>query len=197
MKTEIEVKFLNVNFDDFRLKLREFNAILEQPMRQMRRCIIETAELEAKHSFIRVRDEGDKVTLTYKQVDEDSLVGAKEIEIHVSSFEDTIALLAQAGLPQKSYQESRRESWRLGAVEVVLDEWPWLNPYIEIEGPSEQEVKDAAMQLGFNWKDAVFGRVTSAYQAQYPNGDANKLVTIPMVAFDIQIPDSISGRQSY
>lgn len=196
MKTEIEVKFLNVDFDQLRQKLTSIGAVRLQPMRLMRRSIIETPELEAKNAFLRVRDEGDKVTLTYKQIDEDSLTGAKEIEVTASSFDDTVALLAQAGLPQKSFQESRRETWQWGDIEVVLDEWPWLDPYIEIEGESETQVKEAAVRLGFDWSTAVFGRVTSAYQVQYPTGDADKLVTIPKVAFSEPVPIIISGQKA-
>ncbi|MDN5275246.1 MAG: uncharacterized protein JWP06_1147 [Candidatus Saccharibacteria bacterium] len=193
MKTEIEVKFLDVDFNLLREKLKQLGATCEQPMRLMRRAIIETPELEAKDGFLRVRDEGDKVTLTYKQFHEASLTGAREIEITVSNFEDTIALLDQAGLTHKSFQETKRETWRLDAVEVVLDEWPWLKPYIEIEGLSEQEVKAAAARLGFTWDDAVFGSATSAYQVQYPEGDATQLVNIPIVAFDQPVPVIISG----
>jgi adenylate cyclase class 2 len=193
MKTEIEVKFLNVDFLVLRKRLEELGAHCEMPMRAMRRSIIETEELRAKNAFVRVRDEGDKITLTYKQFDEDSLTGAKEIETVVSDFDTTVSLLAAAGLPQKSFQESRRETWRLDMVEVVLDEWPWLNPYIEIEGSSEEGVMKVAEQLGFDWDQAVFGKVTSAYQAQYPKGNADKLVTIPTVAFDAPVPEVISG----
>jgi adenylate cyclase class 2 len=196
MKTEIEVKFLDVDFNLMREKLTQLNAVCEQPMRLMRRAIIETPELEAKHGFLRIRDEGHKVTLTYKQFHEYSLTGAREIEITVSSFEDTMALLDQAGLTHKSFQESKRETWRLGEVEVVLDEWPWLKPYIEVEGPSEESVREVASQLGFDWTDAVFGSATAAYQVQYPNGDAHQLVNLPVVAFDQPIPAVMSGEKN-
>jgi adenylate cyclase class 2 len=195
VKTEIEAKFLDVDFSLMREKLSQLDAVCVQSMRFMRRSIVETPALREKHGFVRVRDEGDKVTLTYKQVDEDSLTGAKEIEVIVSDFDATIALLDQAGLVQKSFQESRRETWRLGTVEIVLDQWPWLKPYIEIEGTSEDEVKQVASKLGFDWANAVFGRVTSAYQIQYPEGDADKLVTIPIVAFDQPVPAIISGQK--
>lgn len=195
MNTEIEAKFLDVDFHETREKLERFGAVCEQPMRLMRRAIIETPDLEAKNSFVRIRDEGDKVTLTYKQVDEDSLTGVKEVEVNVSHFEDTILLFEQLGLKYKSFQESYRETWRLGDVEIMLDEWPWLKPYIEVEGPSEAQVKDVAVKLGFDWEMAVFGRVTSAYQVQYPHGDADQLVNIPEVMFDTAVPTIISGQK--
>lgn len=195
MNAEIEAKFLDVDFGEVRQKLTGLGAVCEKPMRLMRRAIIETPELEAKHSFVRIRDEGDRVTLTYKQVDENSLTGVKEVEVDVSHFEDTILLFEQLGMKYKSFQESYRETWRLGDVEIMLDEWPWLRPYIEIEGPSESSVKQVAAKLGFDWQAAVFGRTTSAYQIQYPDGDADQLVNIPEVKFDTPVPTIINGQK--
>lgn len=196
MKTEIEAKFLNVNFDEVRRKLTKLGAVLEQPMRLMRRAIIETEASAAIDGFVRIRDEGDKITLTYKQFHETSISGAREIEVVVSNFEDTIAIFDKMSLTHRSFQESRRETWRLKGVEIVLDEWPWVKPYIEIEGFYEDHVKEVAARLGFDWNNAVFGSVTTAYQAQYPLGDASRLVDIPNVAFGQPIPEVISGQKA-
>lgn len=193
MKTEIEVKFCDIDLDGTREILARAGAVCEQPMRLMRRIIIETETLARRHGFVRVRDEGNRTTLTYKQFDEASLTGAREIEVTVSDFDATVALLEQVDLVHKSFQESRRETWKLGDVEVVIDEWPHLNAYIEIEGESEEGVKRAAEKLGFGWADAVFGSVTEVYQHQYPNGSARELVNMPRIAFDEPLPEVISG----
>ena len=144
MNTEIEVKFVNIDHDIVRSKLTQIGADLEQPMRLMKRVTIDSNEMRLNNAFLRVRDQGDKVTLTYKQFDELSINGAKEIEVTVNNFDETIKLLAAAGLPHGSFQETKRETWRLGSTEIVLDLWPWLDPYIEIEGQSEYDVKTVA-----------------------------------------------------
>ena len=197
MKTEIEVKFCDIDIDAMREILARAGAICEQPMRLMRRVIIETDKLAERGAFIRVRDEGHRTTLTYKQFDEASLTGAKEIEVTVSDYESTVALLEQVDLLRKSFQESRRETWQLGAVEVVIDEWPHLNPFIEIEGNSEAEVKDVAKKLGFDWNDAVFGSVTEAYRHQYPNGNSKEVVNVARIAFDEPLPVLITGVEPH
>ena len=187
MKTETEVKFLHVNFAEIREKLKEVGATLEQPMRLMRRALVRTPDMlkPERDAFIRVRDEGDKVTLTYKQFGAElSATGAKEIEVVVSSFEDTLAIFSQADLSYTSFQESKRETWKLDDVEVVLDEWPWVDPYIEIEGETEQDIRRVAGLLGFDWNDAVFGSAVSVYQDQYPESNANGIIDIPEVRFD-------------
>ena len=196
MKTEIEVKFLDVDFNLLREKLTQLGATCVQPMRLMRRVIIEPPELAEKDAFVRVRDEGDKVTLTYKQFDDHTAFsGVQEIEVSVSDFDATVALLARVGLPHKSFQESRRETWAYKRAEIVLDKWPWLSPYIEIEGTSEDDVKEVAADLGFDWSEAVFGSVTVAYQAQYPEGDSRKLISLKNVKFDESVPAVISGQK--
>jgi adenylate cyclase class 2 len=193
MKTEIEVKFCDIDIDATREILARAGAVCEQPLRLMRRVIIETEQLAERHAFVRVRDEGHRTTLTYKQFDEASLTGAKEIEVTVSDFDATVALLEQVDLVHKSFQESRRETWKLGDVEVVIDEWPHLNAYIEIEGGSEASVKKAAETLGFVWSDAIFGSVTEVYQHQYPNGQSRELVNMSRISFDEPLPAIISG----
>jgi adenylate cyclase class 2 len=79
-----------------------------------------------------------------------------------------VEILRKTGLEVYSFQESKRETWQYGDVEVVLDEWPWLDPYIEIEGPSEKAIRTAAKSLGFEWNQAYFGSVDTAYRQQYP-----------------------------
>jgi adenylate cyclase, class 2 len=193
MNTEFEVKFIGVVHDSVREKLRSLGADLEKPMRLMKRAIIENPELKSKNAFLRVRDEGDKVTLTYKQFTDLSVDGAKEYEIIVSDFQDTIELLKSAGLPYRSFQESKRETWKLGNAEIVLDEWPWLNPYIEIEGVSEQHVKDIAIKLGYQWNDAVFGDVMAAYRAQYPHlTDEDTVGNLLEVKFGDPLPELLN-----
>ena len=190
MNTEIEAKFVNVNHDAVRVKLKKIGAILEQPMRFMKRVTIDSSGLKAKNAFLRVRDQGDKITLTYKQFDELSLHGAQEIEVIVDNFDDTVKLLAAAGLPHGSFQETKRETWKLGSTEIVLDLWPWLNPYIEIEGQSEYEVKKVANLLDFDWSEAVFGDVMEAYRIQYPYiGEHDTVGNIAEVKFANPLPE--------
>ena len=199
MKTEIEVKFLNIDFDEIREKLTNLGAILEEPMRTMRRYTFDNAYMKkGKDAFVRVRDEGKKVTVTYKQFDSLSLHGAKEIEIEVSDFDQTVALMQEigAGEDAQSYQESRRETWRLDQAEIVLDEWPWLKPYIEIEGGTEETVRHTADLLGLSWDDAVFGDVMVAYRAQYPHlSTKNTVGAIAEVRFGDPLPDILRGRK--
>ena len=197
MKAEIEVKFLDVSHDEMRDKLKSLGAVCEQAMRVMRRVAIENEFMRTgKDSFLRVRDEGHRVTMTYKQFDSLSVDGAKEIEVEVSDYDATVALLEQTGLRSRTVQETKRENWRLGDVEFMLDEWPWLKPYIEIEAESEEALKHAAEKLGFDWSDAVFGDVMAAYRAEYPHlGLKDTVANVPVVRFGDPLPDILKSQK--
>lgn len=195
MNTEIEVKFLRVDPEELRKKLQAIGADCQQPMRLMHRAMIDYPDLRLKNehnAFIRVRDEGDKVSLTYKEFSAYSVDGAKEIETSVGSFEETIKLFERIGLVVRSLQESKRETWQLEGTEIVIDQWPWLDPYIEIEGASEADIRNIAARLDLQWEDAVFGSIMVAYRAQYPylkKGDGRAVGNLPLVRFEDPFPD--------
>ena len=193
MTTEIEVKFLNCNHDEIRSKLLGIEAVCTKPMRLTRRAIIDYSDRRlqtAEHnSFIRIRDEGDSTTLTFKKFQSLSVDGAKEITTKVDSFENTINIFEAAGLTVVSFQESKRETWTFRDCEIVLDVWPWLNPYIEIEGPDIQTLQHICILLGLTWEDGVYGDVMVAYRHQYPYLKGSETVgSLPEVKFDAEPP---------
>jgi adenylate cyclase class 2 len=196
MKPEIEAKFLNVNHENVRKKLTRLGAVCEQPMRLMKRVTIDTPDMTKKGAWVRVRDEGHRITIAYKQLDGLTIDGTQEIEIEVSNFDAAIQLLAAAGLPHGSFQETKREAWQLGEAEIVLDEWPWLKPFIEIEASSEAAVRKVAQQLGFEWADAKFGDVMTAYQAQYSHLTVNDCIScLASVKFGDPLPDLLQKSE--
>jgi len=193
MTQEIEAKFLQVDFDLIREKLKAIGGVCRQHMRMMKRVVLDfpDRDLQANHgAWVRVRDEGNKITLTYKQTVEHQFGGANEIEVTVSSYEDTIAIFQKLGLVIHTDQETKRETWQIGTVEIVLDEWPWLDPYIEIEGPTKDSVQEVAQKLGLDWNDAIFGSITVAYRHQYPKISKEESISqIPQIKFSLPVPD--------
>lgn len=195
MNTEIEVKFLHIDHDEMRAKLASIGAVCEKPMRTMRRVTFDSAEMKARNGWVRVRDEGDKVTLTYKQTDSFAIDGTKELETTVGDFDTTIAILQEAGVAKGSFQESKRESWELGDVQIELDEWPWLDPYIEIEAPTQELIHDVAAKLGLDMSQALSGDVMVAYREQYPHlGVHDTVGNQAEVKFGTPPPDMLRPR---
>ena len=164
MQTEYEAKFLDINEEDVKKKIQSLGAELVKPRQLFRRVIFENDITAAKHSWVRLRDEGDKITLTLKQVsDTTTIEGTKEIEIKVDDLDKTTQFLEGIGLKRKRYQENYREEWKLGNVVVDFDLWPDMPMLLEIEGPDEPSVKQVVAQLGFDYSQARFGSIDTIY----------------------------------
>lgn len=195
MKPEIEAKFLRVNHDALRARLQKLGAVRTHENRLMKRRNFDFADkqLAAKGGWVRVRDEGDKITLSYKQMADRSLHGTQEVSLVVDSFEGAEQFLNAIGLLSKVYEESKRESWRLGDVEIELDEWPWVPPFAEIEGPSEAAVRDVADKLGLNWAAATHGSVEIVYTTEYDVTE-EEVCNWPEVTFG-PVPKNIEAKR--
>ena len=169
MQTEIEAKFVDINPETLRVKLKKLGATQEHPEILMCRKVFDypDSRLEKIGGWIRVRDEGKNVMMSYKQLNDRTLHGTKEITLRVGNFDDACNLLVSIGLEQKAYQETRREKWIYKNVEVAIDTWPWIPTFIELEGPSENLVKEVAADLGLDWKNAMHGSVETVYQMHY------------------------------
>lgn len=185
MQNEIEAKFLDINKAKIRQKLKQLGATLEKPEVLMRRVVFQTD----KHSFARVRDEGDQIVMTYKHVvDGHSILGTKEVNVKVNDYDAAILLLKCCGLKAKANEETKREIWRLKNTEICIDTWPWIPPFIEIEAPSAAEVWELAKKLGFTKDQAKFGSVDTIYQHYF--GVEPDIVNshTPEILFNMQPP---------
>ncbi len=173
MQTEIEAKFPDVNQDSLRKKLKLLGAVLEYPEILMRRKVFdyEDRRLEKIGGWVRVRNESNKITLSYKQLNDRTLHGTKEVEVTVDNFDKTCELLLAIGLKLRSYQETKREKWKLNGVEITIDTWPWVPTFVEVEAADEESVKKVVEILGFNWDQAMHGSVESIYQMHYDFSD--------------------------
>ncbi len=169
MKEEIEVKFLNIEPREIEKKLKKIGAkkIFDK---FYRRRIFDYPDLRLhkKGAWIRIRDEGGKTTLTFKQrlgiKSHDGKIndeGMREIEIEVKGFGETANFLRSIGLKEKFYEENRRIRYKLGEIEFDIDFWPKLKPYLEIEAPSWEEIDKAIDLLEFDAKDK---KIFSTYQ---------------------------------
>lgn len=196
MKPEIEAKFLAVDHDVLRAKLKELGAECVQPLRLMKRKNYDFPDgrLNKVRGWVRLRDEGGKVTLSYKQLNDRTLHGTHEVSVMVSEFDATDALLQAIGLQAKTYQETKRESWRLGKFEIELDEWPWVKPFVETEGPDEAGLKDFAAKLGLDWNGVCHGSVEIVYQAEYDVSD-EEFNNIPVATFNEPVPAWLQQRR--
>jgi adenylate cyclase class 2 len=168
MQIEYEATFYPIEKDDIRSRLKQASAELVRPEFMQKRMNFNLPEgHDIQGAWIRVRDEGDKITLTLKIVDGNKIENQKEIITEVKDYDATRQFLEKIGCTPKAFQETKRELWRLGEVEIMIDEWPWLKPFVEIEGKSEAEVRKTSELLGFKYDDAYFCAVDTLYAKEY------------------------------
>lgn len=170
MKPEYEAKFYPVNKDHIREKLQEIGAKLIQKERVMYRTIFaKDNNKKMQVDYVRVRDEGNCVRLSAKIHAEegDTLSDQKELDITVSSYKECIEILKLAGLFVSREQETKREIWEFEGSEITIDTWPSLETYIEIESPTEEEIKIVADKLGVHWEGRRITSVVSIYAEVY------------------------------
>ena len=118
----------------------------------------------------------------------DGIESQKELLFKVDDFDKAMELLSTIGCKQKSYQETRRELWNLDDVEITIDEWPFLEPFIEVEGTSEKKVKAVSEKLGFNYKNALFCAVGTLYSKKYGFDEDIINNKTPKIIFDMENP---------
>jgi len=163
LNVEFEAKFINVDIPTFFNTLQRLGSETIKPRTLMRRATFDIPGAQ-RGTFMRVRDEGDKITMTYKSLVSQSVSGMNEIEIDVSSFQAARQILVLAGLSEATYEENYREAYRLSNTQITIDEWPGLPKFIEIEGPTEKDVRTTIDLLGLSINDALFGNVDIVYQ---------------------------------
>lgn len=169
MQTEIEAKWLNIDLASMRKRLKRIGAELVMKERLMTRKVYDFPDkrLEKISGWVRVRNEGDKTTLSYKQLDDRTVHGTKEVTVIVDDFAATCSFLESIGMQSRTFQETKRESWKLGNAEIELDTWPWIPSFVEIEAKSEEELKNTAQKLELDYSMSLHGSVETAYQAVY------------------------------
>jgi adenylate cyclase, class 2 len=166
MKHEYEAKFLSIDVTGLQAKLRALGAAQAFPRRLLTRRIFENGEL-GEGAWIRLRDEGERSTLTLKQVtDPTAIDGTTEIETEVTDLHAVAEILARLGMAEVRYQENYREEWRWGEVAFDFDTWPGLPTFVEIEGPDEVSVRRAAAAVGLDYSQGRFGSVDEIYKSE-------------------------------
>ena len=189
METEYEATFTNIDKQDIRERLKKIKGKLIRPEFLQKRIVFNLPKgNEIKGGWARVRDEGDKITMSLKVVDGTGIESQKEICLKIDSLEKAEEFLTILGCEKKAYQENKRELWKIAGVEVTIDEWPFLEPFVEIEGESEESVKNVAKKLGFDYQKALFCSIDTLYSNKYNLSEDIINNQTPKIVFGMENP---------
>ncbi len=154
---EREIKFYVQNPGAIADRLRTCGADLARERTHERNLRFDTPSRELSRSgrMLRLRQD-DRARVTYKANAhlEDGVTVRTELEFAVDDFSTAHKLLEALGYQVVVAYEKYRQVYRLGAVEVDLDELPF-GAFIEIEGPGNDQIKAAARQLGLDWSRGI------------------------------------------
>lgn len=165
MKTEYEVRFLEIDTNNILKKLKEVGAVEIGNWRQIRK----TFDLitPQKNSWLRLRTNGETTTLTVKEINSAKIDGTKEAEVVIDDFNEMDTILTKIGLKARNYQENRRHQFRYKGVEIDIDTWPLIPTYLEIEGESEEKIREVCVDLGLDYRKSTTMDVTDIYKNVY------------------------------
>ena len=131
-------------------------------------------------TYIRVRDEGFRITMTYKYQPLNKF--ADENEIIIDDFDEAITILNNLGCKTKYYYEKIREIWNLDNCEVVFDTIPCNPEIMEIEAVKKRDLTRLIKTLDLE-----------KYRSQSYNNDVLKELfgfTIPKLEKEITFTNS-------
>ena len=161
MHTEYEVRVLEIKKKEIIKKLEKIGAVFQWDRMQRRYLYDFIPKIDSK--WIRLRTNGEKTTLTIKDIVSSKIDGTRELEITVDDFDNTNKILNELGYVARGYQENRRCQYVFEDVEIDIDDWPLLPTYLEIEGPSEEKVYEVLSKLGFGVEDSTTRDVEGIY----------------------------------
>lgn len=161
---EIEAKFYLRHLGDIRGRVlaRGGRLLVSRQLERNWRFDDQDGSLTESGTVLRLRQDS-RATLAYKEPRRE-IEERWEIEFEVDDLHAARALLEALGYHLISGYEKYREVFALGPVEVMLDELPF-GCFVEIEGPSLEQVREATQAIGFDWERRVRSSYVNLFQA--------------------------------
>lgn len=165
---EIECRFLEIDKEALIKKLVLLGAE-DRGEEMLEETIIYDPELKWRdgHRFVRLRKIGDRSVVTYKEHQEWTVDGMVEIEFGITDYKKAELLFEKIGLVAFRHQQKKRHTFKLDGVTVDIDSWLKIPVYVELEGESEEALKEAAQKLGLDWSVADFHSASWVIENKY------------------------------
>lgn len=166
MPTEFEAKFIDIDRQLMRNRLKSIGATTVHPRMRYVRAVFHRCDEKIK-GYARIRNEGDKVTMTVKLYTDPKFPEEYEIEIK-DDFDKGLAFLKALGLSQKAFHETFREKWTHPlAHEITFDDIPGIPTYMEIDCTDESNLNRLIDMLELDRKNMRFGAYDNQYEEYY------------------------------
>ena len=167
---EFEAKFLDIDIESLYKKLKVLGGVKKQENTIFRRSVYNLCDI--KRGYVRVRDEGNKVTMTAKIYKDPKFPDEYEVEIK-DNFEKGRDFLENLNLKEKAYHETMRETWRVPfgkkkeLCEIAIDRIPGLPLYIEVECKTEKDLNKSIKLLEMDKSKIGYGAYGKVFDIYY------------------------------
>ena len=155
---EIEIKFAVKNTKTITEKLRKLGFRISVGRHREQNYLFDDGQgsLQAAGKLLRVRQTPSNQTVTYKGpiLATSKLKHREEIECRVESAETMIRILEEAGFKIRTEYSKYRTVFENEGFNISLDETEAGN-YLEVEGPSDEEITKLGAKLGYSEQDFV------------------------------------------
>jgi adenylate cyclase class 2 len=156
MPKEIEMKVQLKNPNKLRKRLKEMRAEYLGKERQINITFDSPYFRNVERGkFLRLRKTEKNTILTYKGKGKPK-ANAKireEIEVKVDNFDNILKILTLIGFVEKFKFEKNREIYHFKDSEIVIDEFPKLGWFCEIEAKNENDIIKVAEKIGIKPKE--------------------------------------------
>jgi len=149
MAREYEYRFHDYDKKDVVKKMKALKAVKKGIF--LFRVMVLIHPLESPNTYVRVRDEGERITMTYKYNTNDKFVN--EDEVIVDNFDSACNILFGLGCKKKYYYEKTREIWKIKNTEIVFDMNPAIEEMMEIESKTIKELDYYTKKIGLDPND--------------------------------------------
>lgn len=139
MPLEYEYRYQAGKFDKnkIRARLQELGAVKHGHW--LFRVQVFTNPLVENNPYVRIRDEGHKITMTYKSKGNGEFTN--EQEVIIDDFDTGVNIMLGLGCVKRYYYEKLREIWHLGDTEVCWDTNPGRPDLMEVESKTLNGLK--------------------------------------------------------
>ena len=164
---EIELKILEIDEQAIRMKLDAFAKRVREEI------LMTTITFSNPYNAaaLRLRRVGKETIFTVKvPVPDNQFKIREEYETHVKDFEGFRRQLVVLGFSPVMLQEKKRTTYRYGQSEIVIDRYPKIPPYIEVEG-DKREIKEIVAKLGYSMEDTTDQSVYELFELYGVDGD--------------------------
>jgi adenylate cyclase, class 2 len=162
---ELEVKFYLSKRGTLEAKLNYIGQVIAPRVHEVN-LRFDTPDFSLTRSgrLLRLRQD-TRARITYKGEgsDEGGARLRKELEFTVSDFDTSKALFEALGYQVYTMYEKYRTTYKVGNVEVALDEMP-TGDFLEIEGPDSESIRGTANLLGLNWQARILDSYTMLFE---------------------------------